>query len=61
MTENIYNSRNLNDNEIELINMIRKHKHPEQALITAIETTILFLELLQSSVKQVVADFQEPS
>lgn len=51
----------MTENENELINLIRSHKHPEQALITAIETTILFLELLQSSVKQVVADFQEPS
>lgn len=51
----------MTENEIQLINIIREHKHPEQALITAIETTLLFLGQLQSSAKQVVADFQEPA
>ena len=51
----------MTENEIKLLNIIGSHKHPEQALITAIETTILFLERLQSSVKQVVVDFPEPS
>ena len=49
---------NLNENEIQLINIIREHKHPEQALITAIETTVLYLEQLQSSAKPFVADSQ---
>lgn len=49
----------MSDNEIELINIIRDHNHPEQALITAIETTLLYLTQLESSVKQVVAGFRE--
>lgn len=61
MTDNIYNSRNLNDNEKKLIQIIRDHKHPEQALITAIETTLYFLKQHQSSEVPLVADFQESS
>ena len=48
-------------NEILLINIIREHKHPKQALITAIETTVLYLEQLQSSAKPFVADSLELS
>ena len=39
----------MTENENELLNMIRNHKHPEQALITAIETTLNFLKQPQSS------------
>lgn len=49
----------MTDNEIELINIIREHKHPEEALLTSIETTLNFLRQLQSSVKPLVADSQE--
>ena len=42
---------NMTDNEIKLINIIREHKHPEQALTVAIETTLNFLMQHQSSVK----------
>lgn len=48
----------MTENEIKLINIIREHKHPEKALVTAIETTLLYLEQLQSSVKPFVADSQ---
>lgn len=51
----------MTDNESKLINLIRDHKHPEQALITAIETTLSFLEQPQSSVKPFVADSPEPA
>ena len=46
----------MTDNEIELINLIREHKHPEKALITAIETTLDFVKQLQSSATPFVAD-----
>lgn len=46
-------------NEMELINIIRTHKHPKQALMTAIETTLNYLRQLESSVKPIAADFRE--
>lgn len=49
----------MTENEIKLINIIRNHKHPEQALMTAIETTLLYLRQLESFVKPVAADFRE--
>jgi hypothetical protein len=49
----------MTNNEVRLINIIRDHNHPEQALITAIETTLLYLTQLESSVRQVVADSRE--
>ena len=39
----------MTENELQLINLIREHKHPEQALITAIETILNYLEQPQSS------------
>ena len=48
----------MTENEIELLNIIRDHKHPEQALITAIEATLNFLEQPLSSAKPFVADSQ---
>ena len=48
----------MTENETVLINLIREHKHPEQALITAIETTLAFLRQLQSSATPFVADSQ---
>ena len=41
----------MTDNEIKLINIICEHKHPEQALTVALETTLDFLMQHQSSVK----------
>lgn len=51
----------MTDNEKRLIQIIRDHKHPEEALITAIETTLNFVKQLQSSVRQAVADSPEPT
>ena len=41
----------MTDNKIKLINIICEHKHPEQALTVALETTLNFLTQHQSSVK----------
>lgn len=41
----------MTENEIKLINLISNHKHPEQALTTALETTLNFLMQHQSSAK----------
>lgn len=49
----------MTDNEIDLISIIRDHKHPEQALITAIETTLLYLTQHESFVEPVAADSRE--
>lgn len=49
----------MTENEIELINLIREHKHPEKALITAIETTLDFAKQLQSSATPFVAGSPE--
>ena len=48
----------MTDNEILLLNIIREHKHPEKAVITAIETTLNFLEPPQSFEEPFVADSQ---
>lgn len=48
----------MTENESKLINLIREHKHPEKALITAIEITLNFLEQPQSFVTSFVADSQ---
>ena len=49
----------MTENEINLLNLIREHKYPEQALMTAIETTIYFLRQLESSVTPFAADSRE--
>ena len=48
----------MTNNEIELINIIRENDNPEQALLTAIETIILFLEQHESSQVPSVAPLQ---
>ena len=40
---------NMTDNKIKLIKIICEHKHPEQALTVALETTLNFLTQHQSS------------
>jgi hypothetical protein len=49
----------MTENEMELIEIIREHQHPEIALITAIETTILYLKQLESSLRPIVVGFRE--
>ena len=46
----------MTDNEKKLIQIIRDHKHPEQALITAIETILDFAKQPQSSEEPFVVD-----
>ena len=48
----------MTENEIKLINLIHEHKHPEQALMIAIETTLYFLAQPQSFEEPFVADSQ---
>lgn len=48
----------MTENEIKLLNIIRSHKHPEQALITAIETILYYLEQFQSFEAPFVVDSQ---
>ncbi len=45
-------------NEIELINLIRENDNPEQALSTAVNIILSFLEQGQSSQGQVPASLQ---
>lgn len=42
-------------NEQELINLIRENDNPEQALVTAVETILLYLKQHESSEVQAVA------
>lgn len=49
----------MTENEIELINLVREHKHPEKAITAAIETTLDFVKQLQSSTTPFVADSLE--
>lgn len=46
-------------NEMDLINLIRNHKHPEQALTTALEITLNYLMQPQSFATPLVADSLE--
>ena len=39
----------MTENETMLINLIREHKNPEQALVTAVEVIISALKFLESS------------
>ena len=34
----------MTDNEITLLNMIREHKNPEKAFVTALEVILLFVK-----------------
>ena len=38
----------MTDNEIKLLNLIRENDNPEQALVTAIEIIIMYLEQPES-------------
>ena len=49
----------MTDNEIKLINMIRNHTHPDNAMVTAIDIICWYLVQRESSVKPIVAGFQE--
>ena len=46
-------------NEIELINLIRENDNPEQALVTAVETILIYLKQHESSEGQAVGVLQE--
>ena len=45
-------------NEIELIKLIRENDNPEQALITAVETILIYLKQHESSEVQAPAYLQ---
>lgn len=51
----------MTDKEIELIGIVSGHKHPEQALITAIETILNYLGQPQSSEEPSVVVLPAPS
>lgn len=51
----------MTQNELELLNLIREHDNPEQALITAIEIIVEHLNLLESSELLFSADSRECS
>ena len=51
----------MTDNERELITLIRESDNPDQALVTAVETIILYLKQHGSYQEQAVADLQELS
>ena len=48
----------MSNNEIELMKIIRENDNPEQAVLTAIETILLFLEQHESSQVPFVASLQ---
>ena len=49
----------MRDNEIKLINLIRKSNNPEKALIIALNTICWYLKQSQSFATPSVADSQE--
>ena len=49
----------MTDKEIKLINMIRNHNDPNKAMVTAIDIICWYLVQHESSVKPIVAGFQE--
>lgn len=49
----------MTDNEMELINIIRENDNPEIALVTAVETILLYLKQHGSYQEQAVADLRE--
>ena len=49
----------MTDNELKLINMIRKNKHPGKAMVIALNTICWYLKQSQSSATPSVADSQE--
>ena len=48
-------------NEKELINLIRENDHPEEALVTAVEIILSYLEQHESFEGQAVACLQAPA
>ena len=51
----------MTENELKLIELIREHDNPEEAIITAISIITSFLEQPQSFEGQVVVGLQELS
>ena len=51
----------MTNNELELLTLIRENDNPEQALLTAIDTIIAFLEQHESSQLQSSAYPQAPA
>lgn len=49
----------MTDNEIKLIDLIRDYKHPEKAMVTAMNIICWYLTQSQSSATPSVADSQE--
>ena len=49
----------MTNNEFELIRIIRENDNPEKALVTAVETILLYLKQHGSSEEQAVADLRE--
>ena len=49
----------MTDNELKLINMIRKSNNPDRAMVIAINTICWYLMQHESSATPSVADFQE--
>ena len=49
----------MTQNELELLNLIREHNNPEQALITAIEIIVEYLNLHESFELKPSADSRE--
>ena len=49
----------MTDNEIKLINVIRNQKHPDKAMVIAINIICWFLMQHESSVKPFAADSRE--
>lgn len=51
----------MNENEMELLRMIRENDSPENALLIAVDTILKYLGRPGSSAEQVAADLQEPA
>lgn len=49
----------MTENEIELINMVREHDNPVQALLIATKTIVSYLMRQQSYSKPIPVDLQE--
>ena len=49
----------MTDNEIKLINMIRDQKHPNKAMMIAINIICYYLKQPESSAKPIVVDSRE--
>lgn len=49
----------MTDNELELIEMIRNHKNPEKAFVTALEIILLFVNHRESSESKSSVGFRE--